>query len=461
MIVHLILGLAVVVVIGGIAFTIHSLRIEAQSREIERKERESQFREVLTRELRSSTAAGFSFADLVDRCEIDRAEADSVACDIYAALCRKMVDDGVITDTERKVMDRLAKAMEIEGTITLEIEERVKREKYRKAVEGALADGTVSVKEAGDLESLRRSLGITRIDTKDIAEPLSRDAYVALVRRAVRGGVVTEGTKLEIKRLKEALAISHDDAVRFTQKIAMDLYHEAFTMATQDGVLSVQEKNTLAWLQLEAGLSPSQVAIYLQQLRDIERFAEYRNGQLPVVQTRKLLEGGESCHWEGSCRFRYETTRNILSTDGELIVTSKRLMMNSPSKSVTFSPAKIIDLVLNTNCLQITTSSRQGTGHYFVDSPRELEAILSGLARKHKFLLSESYSSAYSRHIPDDVKREVWDRDRGRCVRCNSGGQGAYLEFDHIIPHSKGGANTVNNVQLLCRNCNLLKGDRI
>lgn len=461
MIVYMILSLAVVVVIGGVAFTIHSLRIEAQGREIERKERESQFREVLTRELRSSAASSFSFTDLVDRCEIDRAEADSVACDVYAALCRKMVSDGVITDAERRVMGRLAKAMEIEEAITLEIEERVKREKYRQAVEGALADGTVSVKQAGDLENLRRSLGIATVDSKAITEPHSRDAYIALVRRAVRGGVVSEGTKLEIKRLKEALAISHDDAVRFTQKIAMDLYHEAFTMATQDGILSVEEKNTLAWLQLEAGLSPPQVAIYVQQMHDIERFAEYRNGRLPVVQTRKLLEGGETCHWEGTCRFRYETARSVLSTDGELIVTSNRLMMNSPSKSVTFSPAKIIDLVLNTNCLQITTSSRQGTGHYFVEWPRELEAILSGLARKHKFLLSENYSTAYSRHIPDDVKRTVWDRDRGCCVRCNSGGQGAYLEFDHVIPHSKGGANSVNNVQLLCRSCNLLKSDRI
>jgi 5-methylcytosine-specific restriction endonuclease McrA len=35
------------------------------------------------------------------------------------------------------------------------------------------------------------------------------------------------------------------------------------------------------------------------------------------------------------------------------------------------------------------------------------------------------------------------------------------IEFDHIIPHTHGGANSVKNVQLLCRKCNLVKSDRI
>mgnify|MGYP005837093489 CR=1 FL=1 len=49
--------------------------------------------------------------------------------------------------------------------------------------------------------------------------------------------------------------------------------------------------------------------------------------------------------------------------------------------------------------------------------------------------------------IPDDVKTYVWQRDAGRCVIC---GSSENLEFDHIIPVSKGGSSTARNIQLLC-----------
>ncbi len=68
-------------------------------------------------------------------------------------------------------------------------------------------------------------------------------------------------------------------------------------------------------------------------------------------------------------------------------------------------------------------------------------------------LLSES-----DRYGSPEVKREVWRRDQGRCVQCGSQEK---LEYDHIIPVSKGGSNTERNVQLLCEKCNREKAARI
>jgi hypothetical protein len=60
-----------------------------------------------------------------------------------------------------------------------------------------------------------------------------------------------------------------------------------------------------------------------------------------------------------------------------------------------------------------------------------------------------------TRRIPQDVKIAVSVRDQGRCVQCGSMED---LHYDHKIPWSKGGANTVNNIQLLCGTCNRRKG---
>lgn len=63
-----------------------------------------------------------------------------------------------------------------------------------------------------------------------------------------------------------------------------------------------------------------------------------------------------------------------------------------------------------------------------------------------------------ARLITQEVKDMVWRRDQGRCAQC--GGQ-ERLEFDHIIPFSRGGASTYRNIQLLCEACNRRKSNRI
>ncbi len=60
--------------------------------------------------------------------------------------------------------------------------------------------------------------------------------------------------------------------------------------------------------------------------------------------------------------------------------------------------------------------------------------------------------------ISEHVRHEVWRRDGGRCVDCGSRDR---LEFDHIIPWSKGGSSTARNLELRCEACNRSKGATI
>ena len=60
--------------------------------------------------------------------------------------------------------------------------------------------------------------------------------------------------------------------------------------------------------------------------------------------------------------------------------------------------------------------------------------------------------------ISQDVLDSVWNRDGGKCVVCGSQEK---IEFDHIIPFSKGGSNTYRNIQILCEKCNRTKSNKI
>jgi 5-methylcytosine-specific restriction endonuclease McrA len=60
--------------------------------------------------------------------------------------------------------------------------------------------------------------------------------------------------------------------------------------------------------------------------------------------------------------------------------------------------------------------------------------------------------------IPTELRRAVFERDGGRCVECGSNFD---LQYDHILPVAHGGATSLENLQLLCADCNRQKSDSI
>ena len=60
--------------------------------------------------------------------------------------------------------------------------------------------------------------------------------------------------------------------------------------------------------------------------------------------------------------------------------------------------------------------------------------------------------------IPDELRKHVYERDGYRCVRC---GAAEDLAVDHIYPWSRGGPDTLDNLQALCKPCNSSKGARV
>jgi len=63
--------------------------------------------------------------------------------------------------------------------------------------------------------------------------------------------------------------------------------------------------------------------------------------------------------------------------------------------------------------------------------------------------------------VSNKMRFAIYKRDGYRCCRCGVSQKYAALEVDHIIPIAHGGKSTFDNLQTLCHNCNVAKGDTV
>lgn len=69
-----------------------------------------------------------------------------------------------------------------------------------------------------------------------------------------------------------------------------------------------------------------------------------------------------------------------------------------------------------------------------------------------------------SRSASKKLRAQVFDRDRATCQICGANERtkpGVKLVLDHIVPYSKGGETTYDNLQVLCRSCNIKKNNKL
>jgi hypothetical protein len=65
------------------------------------------------------------------------------------------------------------------------------------------------------------------------------------------------------------------------------------------------------------------------------------------------------------------------------------------------------------------------------------------------------------RYIPFKIKIRVVRRDNYTCQECGVHLKDDEVEFDHIIPHAKGGSAEEHNIRLTCFDCNRDKSDHV
>jgi hypothetical protein len=80
------------------------------------------------------------------------------------------------------------------------------------------------------------------------------------------------------------------------------------------------------------------------------------------------------------------------------------------------------------------------------------------LQTAHSLMRAEEDGRQTRAPVPVEIRRVVFERDGGKCVECGSNFD---LQYDHVLPVALGGATTVENLQLLCSDCNQRKSDSL
>lgn len=101
--------------------------------------------------------------------------------------------------------------------------------------------------------------------------------------------------------------------------------------------------------------------------------------------------------------------------------------------------------------------SRHVTGVYLCSSCCEMAANAYSMAHSGSWLTWKNPPADPPKKvkIPRSMAKAVFERDAYRCVTC---GSHIDLTCDHVIPESKGGPATLDNLQTMCRSCNCRKG---
>ncbi len=117
---------------------------------------------------------------------------------------------------------------------------------------------------------------------------------------------------------------------------------------------------------------------------------------------------------------------------------------------------KTFTLVINEETFHLYQNVKSFSGLHS-DTDQFLQRILNNtllLIEKEKFKVKTPRNSPppveVKRVISSNIKRSVYKRDQ-KCVQC---GSIHHLNYDHITPFSLGGKSTLENIRLLCFNCN-------
>ncbi|QLY33358.1 TerD family protein [Nocardia huaxiensis] len=240
--------------------------------------------------------------------------------------------------------------------------------------------------------------------------------------------------------------------------VGHDYVERLVAFAFADGAIEQAEMDTFETAIAELGMGGPQIEDLRRRMQRGRMLTRLRSGELPVIPVTGLhLDPEERVHLNVPAIQIRQLARGPKLTEGRLICSNKKLRFTGVDTGAEMPWGRVVSVVSEGGRVVLSATSARGGATFDVADPDLAAATIEGALRVAK-RLALTPGRRDTRSIPQEVKAQVWQRDGGKCVEC---GDSHYLEFDHIIPISRGGATSAANLQILCRACNRSKGARI
>ncbi len=396
---------------------------------------------------------------------IDPLDLVEVSGRAFQKVTEKLWADNELTPAEQQLMEWAQQALRVSPQRGSELKWQAGIEAFERALARSFDDGVVAAHEGEQLERIARALGtnaatLTQRYFLEKGESLLRGMFLT----AVGNGELLPAEWQTILESTARIGLSRQQLLEAIATPAQAFVEHILADAKADNRLEPEEQSSLEFLLDNLAL-PDRFRAYVRaEIRELLIFSDIENGRLPSLASAGEIQikSGEIVHFCHSAMYTLvKQTRKgqrLDTTKGTVAVTDHRFIFSSFERSLNVNLSKVLSCVWGPRGIEVRSATKGGGFYEFGTQNRLAIAILITAVGRANQTIVERFEGSPSRNIPREVKQRVWQRYGGRCADCNAA---EYLEYDHVIPVAKGGSNFDNNVQILCRKCNLKKSDRI